>query len=460
MHTRNFAVAGSALLACLLLAACGGGGDQKGAATQATASTDSACTAPASWFPTVQQPVNFQVDNTNCNFHQWAWQEFLWLMQSSGNGGQANFLALANPNDLFVANPLPYPGRAANANAATALDFMPRDVKDEDLQDPTSIHQAGDNGVLIDQAGQPVFYSIVIDSVWYNFARSNGFNTDSGFRAAPDTLNFPTSGIGALEVKTAWRVAVVGDSTHIANASSRFFTTQALIPTVTIVNDTFITDTTKMRPATLALVGMHVVGTVPGHPEFIWATFEQVDNAPLCSATPQGATNDSTGGAWSLYTPNLQCTTGTCNVKSAQTSFAPTPVCRVAAYGDTSTSSPNAQNIQSLNASVQSQLASNSILRNYRLIGGQWTFPGGLPVTFGDSTNIRGSSLLANLTMESFLQPSASGGGATCFNCHNGGNARNPKKIEVSHVWPLSFTQHSTGQTTAPAAGQTQGGRR
>jgi hypothetical protein len=438
MHKRNFPGAGSALLVALLLAACGNRREDTGrtAAHTGAAPADSACTAPATWFPTVQQPVNFQVENDNCNFHRWAWQEFLWLMQASGTGGEANFLTLANPNDLFVDNPLPYPGRPEGAG----LTFMPRDRKDAELMDAEAIHQAGDNGVLIDQAGQPVFYTILLDSTWYNFARSNGFNTAAGFRAAADTLNFPTGGTGALEVKTAWRVAAVGGSTYIPDAASRFFTTQAQIPTVTVQGGAFVTDTTKMRAATLALVGMHVVGTVPGHPEFIWATFEQVDNAPLCSQTPTGATNDSTGSPWSLYPANLRCTSETCNLLPKQASFTPTPVCRVAAYGDTSLKSPNVQNIQALNASVQSQLASGSVLRFYRLIGGQWTFPGGLPVTTGDSTNLRGSSLLANLTMESFLQWKVNVD-TTCFTCHNAPSERFPKKIEVSHVWPRSFTR-------------------
>jgi len=196
-----------------------------------------------------------------------------------------------------------------------------------------------------------------------------------------------------------------------------------------VSGDKYVADTTQLVPATLALIGMHVVGTVPGHPEFIWATFEQVDNAPLCSATPARAVNDSTGNPWSLYPGNLQC--ATCNQVNSPASFKPTPICRVLAYGDTSTTTPNAQNIQSLNASVQSQLASNSILRFYRLIGGQWTTPGGLPATFGDSSNVRGSPLLANTTMESFHQDTSKN--ITCFTCHNSG----PKNLNVSHVWPF-----------------------
>lgn len=443
MRIRNLAVVGAAL--ALLLAACGGRGSggqaSAGAQTATTARATAPCTAPAEWFPTVQQPVNFQVDSINCNFHLWAWQEFLWMMQAS-ESGPANFLTLANPNDLFVPNPLPYPGRAEIT--AAGLDFMPRDEKDEDLVDATAIHQAGDNSVLIDQAGQPVFYTILLDSTWYNFAVRNHFNTADSFRVASPAMNFPTGGTGAIELKTAWRVAAVGDSTFIPNASSRFFTVQAQIPTITIVNGRFVTDTTRMRQATLALAGMHVVGTVPDHPEFIWATFEQVDNAPSCTQTPS-AINDSTRNAWSLYTANLPCASGSqCNARpdSLNASFKPTPVCRVVPFGDRDTTSENARNIRTLNASVQRQLPANSILRSYRMIGGQWTNPGGLPARFGAGTNIFGSRLLANLTMESFLQPTGLPGdtGKTCFGCHNGGvPPKNPKNLEVSHVWPGAF---------------------
>ena len=30
----------------------------------------------------------------------------------------------------------------------------------------------------------------------------------------------------------------------------------------------------------MAMVGLHVVGSVKGHPEMVWATFEHIDNAP------------------------------------------------------------------------------------------------------------------------------------------------------------------------------------
>ncbi len=421
-----------------------------------------ACTAPAAWFPNTPRPVNFQVGSDNCKFHQWAWQEFLWATQpASGTAGVPNFLQFAYPSDLFVANPLPYPGRstrvsraapssrATRANRGEVLDMRPRDRKDDESLDVDAIAQAGTTNILIDAAGHPVYYVILIDSTWYTFARDSGYNRLSKRMAAPASLNFPTDGPGTVELKTAWRVAQMGDSVLIQNAASRFITTRASIAPVRVAGGKFVVDTANPVAATMALVGMHVVGTVPGHPEFIWATFEHVDNAPACAKTPAGTTNPATGQSWSFYTGNPACTNvfGTCNKGQGGrgASFTPTPICQVNPWGDTtSTPTTNAQNIQSINASVASQLTGpRALLKNYFLLGGQWTFPGGLPALFAkgsDTTNIHGSAKLANTTMESFTQ------NMTCFSCHNptpGSGNFNAKNIAVSHVWPLPPSMRS-----------------
>lgn len=429
-----------------------------------------ACTAPASWFPSTPRPVNFQVGSDNCKFHQWAWQEFLWATQSApGTSGAPNFLGFAYPGDLFVANPLPYPGRATgvartarNGRAGRAgrgevLDLRPRDRKDDETVNVDAIAQAGTTNILIDAAGHPVYYVILIDSTWYTFARDSGYNRASKRLAAPASLNFPTDGPGTLELKTAWRVAQMGDSVLIPGAATRFITTRANIAPVRVAGGKFVVDTANPVSATMALVGMHVVGTVPNHPEFIWATFEHVDNAPACAKTPAPSTNPATGQPWSLYTGNTSCanpfTTG-CNKGQGRSpaSFAPTPVCQLNPWGDTSDTTANAQNIQSLNASVAAQLTGpRALLKNYFLLGGQWTFPGGLPALFAhgsDTTNIHGSSKLANTTMESFTQT------LTCFTCHNvkpGSANFSGKNISVSHVWPLPPTMRSNRVAPRPA---------
>ncbi len=37
---------------------------------------------------------------------------------------------------------------------------------------------------------------------------------------------------------------------------------------------------TGQRKATLGLLGLHIVGSVQGHPEMIWATFEHFGDTP------------------------------------------------------------------------------------------------------------------------------------------------------------------------------------
>ena len=70
MQRKRMALAVGVVLAPLLVLAAADRGPQ------------ATCTASASWFPVTPQPVSFQA-TTNCDFHQWAWQEFLWLMQPS-----------------------------------------------------------------------------------------------------------------------------------------------------------------------------------------------------------------------------------------------------------------------------------------------------------------------------------------------------------------------------------------
>ena len=81
------------------------------------------CTAPASWFPHSQTPAPnpnmFPGANaTNCDFHQWSWQMFLWLTQDWQ--GQLRFLSFPTDTDLFDAtSPAKTPLSLAALNART-----------------------------------------------------------------------------------------------------------------------------------------------------------------------------------------------------------------------------------------------------------------------------------------------------------------------------------------------------
>ena len=200
----------------------------------------------------------------------------------------------------------------------------------------------------------------------------------------------------------------------------------------------------------MALVGMHVVGSVAGHPEMIWATFEHFMNTPndafsyinSSNATTNVARN--TAGTW-LFCPSGS--TGPFNQPLASFStpnivaanggpIGPSNTIRAKAWGAASDVSPNpidgstaASNseIIAINNSVRGMLASGDIRGNYIMTGATWTIGGAAP----SGGNQVGTSRLANSTMETFQQGPNNlfAGGSNCFTCHISNTT------SVSHVF-------------------------
>ncbi len=134
-----------------------------------------------------------------------------------------------------------------------------------------SIEQAS-GGVLYDLNGLPVYYEVSINEDQYNYTVQNGLynaTTQSTF-GATNVIALPGGPtaygkIGAIETKAAWKILTPKEA-----GSGRFHTTQALIPGA-------------VKPVTVGLVGFHIFQTFAGVSQGAWATFYQIDNAPLLS---------------------------------------------------------------------------------------------------------------------------------------------------------------------------------
>ncbi len=383
------------------------------------ASDTAACTAPASWFPDTPIPNTFPAQPNNCDFHKWSWQMFLWLHDKSSSAADAplNFETLANPGAVLKPGgpTAPYPGRVAGE----PMDMLARLAKSSQSVDADDIFQAGaGNKILIDQAGNVVYYSGLLNETFWDFVTSNSLYALESLQRISPTADFPDN---TLELKVSWRVAALLDTqgnptkTFIPDADQHYYTAQSTVPVVEVVDGKVTDNTGKTQSVELALVGMHVVGVVQNHPEFIWATFEHKANAPDCSAVPTGSTDPATGLPWSLYTPESGI--GVQNQFNVNDPLNIVSVCRQAPWGGGDAT--NTANIQSLNASVAPHLA-GTVWENYELVGAVWTtggndIPGanGAPMAPGDQQI--GSLKLANTTMETFTQD------ANCFACHNGG---------------------------------------
>lgn len=385
------------------------------------------CQAPATWFPheTTPEP-DFHSPASPCEFHQWAWQTFLWITQSSGQG-RIRLMDLPRADELFL------PGRAPpTLNAATLNRFRsqplilaPRVLKKDEPTTVGDIRQAGSRGVLVDRRGRPVYYASHVSRDFYQFVRSNRLFIKQTYVNAPPTMNFP---VRSLELKSSWRVVPEGEK------ADGFFTTPALIHPVTCrtgdntcTGGDVVIDLSRTEAVTVALVGLHVVGVVEDHPEFIWATFEHQENAPdLPDGMQPNSPDPVSNQAWTFYaanTPAMSCNAsnvGSIAFDAASNQLSPvTQIFRQFPFGGGSAG--DIANIKSLNESVQMQLASGSVWKKYVLVGSNWFVahnslePGLLGTSPAMQNRIAGSVRLSNATMETFTQQSK----RNCFACHD-----------------------------------------
>ena len=317
-----------------------------------------------------------------------------------------------------------------------------------------------DDGVLLAQNGSLVYYVTIVNDV-YAYMRTGA--VDGGITPAPTQfptgaadlakivafagahgVTFPDPDALAIEIKSSWV-----ETTGLPNPGS-YFTMTAVVPTYDTSNPVKWTPNGQ-KTTTLALVGMHVVGSTNGHPEMVWATFEHVDNSPAGTYTYENTANatktvtQSTAGSWLFTKTN---STGPFNAEHQQFvapdieaiapfNISPTDVLRAKAFGAAANVSPNpidgsatASNTEiiSINSSVRGQLASGDPRANYVFTGATWTIGGAAP----NSGNQVGTSLLANSTMETFQQGTdntTGSGSSNCFDCHTSNTTG------VSHVY-------------------------
>lgn len=417
------------------------------------------CDAPSTWFPHPSHgEPDFSAPTDNCGFHQWGWDAFLWLTRSTGEG-RIVLMDLPLARDLFM--PGKRPGMLDNSMrmrmSQRPLLLVPRSAKSSGTTEFGEINQAGSRGILVDQTGRAVYYASHVSTTYYEFVRKNKLYLKSEYvksgKANPG-LNFP---VKSVELKSAWRIVPAGAK------ADNFFTTTALIHPLackdggtTCTGDNVIVDQTRTIQVTVALVGLHVVGVVEDHPEFIWATFEHIGNAPDLGKLDPTSSDPVSSMGFTFYaarTPANQCNqvnSGTVKLDVATQRLSPiTNVFHDFAFGGGSATDTG--NIKSLNGSVHKQLAAKSVWKNYRLVGGVWFEDGDdfQPGLTGNSIQkfVRGSMKVSNSTMETYTQ--AKSGvikKPNCFACHAtaASDGLPPMNLNVSHILKNGLIQRET----------------
>ncbi|BDX05399.1 hypothetical protein MACH26_09200 [Planctobacterium marinum] len=444
-------------------------------------------------------------DNTRCDFYRWGAQMFLWMTSANENYHVFN----TPPQFYDVSVESDNKREFIASNGTVAIGFRVG-KGDETIE----LGQAGEDDVLLSQKESLVYYSIYANDAFAMYrtgvAIKNG--DTSLINKLPSALQreikplaatlpkeFPSTALQMLDLDALSSIygrELVDPKTMILELKISWVDAD----TVTDRDDYIITQATvpifdrtkdpkkwkysgKTETKTLAMVGFHIGGTVEGHPEMIWSTFEHVKNQPNNSydyyvdekrkITSKQSFNAA--GDWIFFPDNgtrpaqisanataqniEKSTVTTAIVSKGSDPIGPVDVYGVNPWGNVQNRADlkdetlaNNTDLASINKSVLSQLAEGDIRGNYVQVGGIWSaegqIPGGYPVMFppsndNDPTNtyFRGSLFLANTTMETFYQYQTDIDGAVyhanCFSCHNSGSNEPDKAVptKVSHIF-------------------------
>lgn len=273
---------------------------------------------------------------------------------------------------------------------------------------------------LIDQKGNPTYFQMLVNKPWYDYVVNNNFYDRNNFSEST-RINLP---IQSMEVKAAWRIMTDFDD------RSRYITQKS-----TVVNFDSNAKPKGTSDVVLGLVGLHLTIKAVGFPQWIWATFEHVDNVPdsiYDASTNKVVSQPKVGVNYSYYNASAtKVNQSPCLLSDPNDCLpftTPNPLSRL---------TPIRSGAVSANQQYQNgPIVKGSVLENYQLVATQWpSMPNNPSVTNGMPT----PTISANTSMESYIQSSSS-----CMNCH--GMAKLPG-LQVKSDYSYLFNQANNAST-------------
>ncbi|NRA93977.1 MAG: hypothetical protein HRU26_15090 [Psychroserpens sp.] len=435
------------------------------------------CLADAEWFngDRVEDPkegagspfalVGGKDTSTNCDFHRWSWQKFLYLTQKEK---KSDALVMFGDDFYQVNNSMgiywePSENLLKPKKLKKALTLV--------LEDYTQAAEGGTGGVLYTKVGDlPVYYSIHVNKTFLKSAMAaKEAKEEGGLREDAKFL------VGSVELKISWieveQLKNLGGIYTDQYIKEHFYITNSIIR-----EDNKVVDDRDMK---VAMLGMHVVGIVQEHPEFIWATFEHALSAPdYYTGNPTDDENQnlydknkvvssengfifyrkgSEGKDCALaYHPSDESNTNTCRLYEFGVPRGLPYAGGTDNYSATKEQKErdlkNYLNIVSINNSVSSQQSNESIWSNYFYSGAIWLSTQDYDFSRGIKGNVvgsqaneslRGSLAVSNITMETFVQTNKDPNNSNtdlnklkvnnCFTCHN--ITSNQSTMKLSHIF-------------------------
>lgn len=283
-----------------------------------------------------------------------------------------------------------------------------------------------ETGPLIDQDSQYVRYSVHLNRDAFEYVVANnlysaeGQDSASNIRFPVDTVASGDTITGAIVIKTAWKVMGPNDQT------GRFHTAQVLVYTDSTVVPSVTQPTCELK--TMGLVGFHFAHKTQSAPQWLWSTFEQVDNVQV----PQGS-----GLRPSFNNP--ACTG--CPVNQP-----PIPPWNPAVNGPPSQITrvlPIDSATMALNAEWQARLravSDSSVWQYYQLVSTQW------PTNPAQTGGNPAPQFLANTTLETYVQGQVPNVSSSCIGCHANATTVQGRFSDFSYLLELAQSASSASQ--------------
>jgi hypothetical protein len=126
------------------------------------------------------------------------------------------------------------------------------------------------SGPLAAQNGRYVRYQTLYNRIAFDFIVKNGYYLRSSLPSVPSprpptpVIEFPT---GSVIVKAAW----LDMANFTDEQTKRYYTRSAMVRN---------SNSDTCSSVTVGLVGLHIMQKTPSRPQWIWSSYEQIDNVP------------------------------------------------------------------------------------------------------------------------------------------------------------------------------------
>lgn len=450
-------------------------------------------------------------DDVETPFDNMAWQMFVALNWSANAVNQQPAKGLATPgrrvwqtyrkvSSLFGNSPV-----RAGCTSALALPtfYIGSDGKGNPQPNNEEYFQASTNLPLIDLNGNWTIFERRVNDIEASYllapkglsaqtlttlkGQGNFIKNNPKGAEFTSSATVPTGKNGSIEIKASWRII----NRNAGDDPSRYFTQNAFLA---VSGDLVRSGRPFCSTVTLGLVGMHIIQRNPVDPnnisllpQWIWATFEHVDNAPVaqspCSVRNGCGTNPATNwinqptcGA-AVPSPSVRYSYYNRNLSAQNTNIAPVSTSsnpdsyvwnskQPYAQGATTsaTAMPQAtrcwsiySTTASLNTQWQTALAAfNTPFQNYMLVGTQWG--GNVEPEFGNPVPANAvPGMLSNMTLETYIQNYTSSdpkkrGPGSCISCHGGATLPADNKTSANFSFLPLLAQPATARSKITTA--------